>query len=413
MKTVHKYPTAKELLSQVRLSELTLLLYLCSQFVCITGSSLDVWICRLLFIIYVAIAFLFDILPSQLQTKRPFFTLISAWAVLFFSYALVSGLWSISIEFSLDLTYINNIIHIIVIITFMSYSISNTSDFERYLLLVLIMIMYIAVAILLKTPFDAWGTERIGSDINLNANTLGIFMAVGCLICLYFISSGRMKALGAVCIAFAAICLFSGSRKAALLLVILLTGYSVLRARGFKSFFLLMGAIVFVAILYGVVMTSPDLYNVLGFRIEQLVNSLLGEEISDGSITERAFFREQALEVFFKHPVNGIGMNGFMAYMAKIGYSHVAYSHCNYTELLCNFGIVGFVLYYGGLLAVFRDASLFSLKLSPAGILGVVLFVGLLITDYGMVSYAGIDNSIYLCLIWCALKTSQKEKLCV
>lgn len=402
-------PSILGLLKSSRVSDILFVAYLVTQQVHLTGTQIDIWTCRTLFVMYATCAFLFDILPRQIRNCDPFFTRITTWAAIFYSFAIVSSLWSISITHSLDATYLNNILHILIIITFFSYQIGSKEDLDRAVLLVFAVIAITAAVLFIKTPSGAWGSERVGESIGLNSNSAGVMMAVGCLFILYLSTSYREKWLAVLVVPLFVIGLMSGSRKAFMLLLIFIAGYSILHSKGFKTFLVIAVALVFVYFAYNYVMTNPDLYAVIGQRIERAVMYVSGGATVDYSLIERAFYRRAAMEEFFQHPVLGIGMNGFLAYMENIGYSHVAYSHCNYTELLCNFGIIGFVSYY----AIFASMLMYCVKninkLDNKLSFALILLIGLLLADYGAVTYIDITQLVYVTLAWCVVNLHRRE----
>ena len=97
----------------------------------------------------------------------------------------------------------------------------------------------------------------------------------------------------------------------------------------------------------------------------------------------------------------GNGANGFVSYMRKIGYSHVAYSHCNYTELLATLGIIGFVLYYKMHIQIlYRSIKIFYRAHSLEALLGLDLMLMILVTDYYAVSYISLFTQCMIVLIY-------------
>ena len=97
---------------------------------------------------------------------------------------------------------------------------------------------------------------------------------------------------------------------------------------------LLMGVLIFV--LYSVIMRTPILYNAIGIRMEQLINSVVGKGPVDTSSIVRSQMRSAAIKGWMKRPIFGYGFNTFQYLRSPEllnGASH-GYSHCNYTELL-------------------------------------------------------------------------------
>ena len=91
--------------------------------------------------------------------------------------------------------------------------------------------------------------------------------------------------------------------------------------------------------------------------------------------------RQKAFELWSQSPIFG---NGFEAF-SKIGGFDV-YSHCNYLEILCNQGIIGFLYYYGFwaylLWNVYTKKTGSLFRLFAGGML-----IALVIYDYGAISY--------------------------
>jgi len=79
-------------------------------------------------------------------------------------------------------------------------------------------------------------------------------------------------------------------------------------------------------------------YEHLVYRVNKFTDTLSG--IDDGaSTTDRKSLLLNGLELFYKHPIFGVGMNNFRLFMGK-------YAHNNYLELLVGVGLVGFYMFY-------------------------------------------------------------------
>lgn len=83
--------------------------------------------------------------------------------------------------------------------------------------------------------------------------------------------------------------------------------------------------------LYHIMMNNEFLYTAIGYRFDGRIE---GED-------DQGNLMSLALNAFYEHPIFGLGVAGFQEYNP----SHF-YSHSNYTELLANFGIIGFAIYY-------------------------------------------------------------------
>lgn len=166
----------------------------------------------------------------------------------------------------------------------------------------------------------------------------------------------------------------------------------------------------------------PALYNVLGSRLERTFYTMMGTEvrnqygtlIEDHSGIQRAEMRQMAIGYFFDHPILGLGGNGFVSKMREVGYSLVAYSHCNYTEILSTLGIVGFIYYnykpVSNIICGVRWIKAYKTKdslFSMALIIGVIF----MIIDYYSVSYYSVFSLIVLALIISYMEIHYKAEI--
>lgn len=91
-----------------------------------------------------------------------------------------------------------------------------------------------------------------------------------------------------------------------------------------------------------IVRIVPLFYNMIWTRMETMIQTLISFNITDEASTSmRMKFITTALQTFWDKPLFGHGWYSF-AYESGFGY----YTHCNFTELLFNLGLVGLVLYY-------------------------------------------------------------------
>ena len=141
-------------------------------------------------------------------------------------------------------------------------------------------------------------------------------------------------------------------------------------------------------------MTNESLYAVLGRRLE-----ILFAEDAGGSVDTRAFMRNYALGMFLQSPVVGYGMNGFAIQMGAINYHLQAYSHCNFTELLACYGLVGFLIYYSLTARFLSQVSLRDKDGRSFCAFVLAITAAFLIKDYGSVSYYSVDTYYLYALI--------------
>ena len=374
--------------------------------------------------------FILVFLSSIIFEKKIIITSILKWGILFWGYYIISILWSPNS--SDTLRYVSAIVYAIGIYIFLPNIVKSEEDVVKTLKMIFYSIAFTSIFILAISPISSIGTERMGKIIGLNENTFGTRMAIGTLISLYLIKNKKKKKkiykFGTVIfmIIFTVLTLLSGSKKALLLLILGLFFIEMLYTKGFKKIFrLILISIVILGVLL-LVFKNAKLYSVIGYRIERTyltitnnnsVNKTLNTDngnmiTTDRSYLEREFFIKEGLEMFKEKPVFGHGGNSFVSYMREINYSHVAYSHNNYVELLYTLGMFGFIIYYSfwifvmiNTIKIIRKCDNESSK--RTGILFVIIQCLLLILDYGCVSYVMEFNMFLLCLFYIYIKIKE------
>ena len=282
------------------------------------------------------------------------------------------------------------------LIIFSHHFIHDYHDIEMAMLSIVATSILSALYAVVNTPLSVWSTAgmiRLGDYGLTSHNMLGMVAAFSAGICYYFLISYKNHRMRYILLVLAEliIVLLSGSRKAILGFILCVFGLYVIKSRNYKIIRNLLIAFVLIAICYYALINIDLLYTLVGKRVENLVLALFTEaDVSEGSITERAYYRKVAIELFEEHPIIGVGIHGFRAYMNKIGYSHVAYSHCNFTELLACYGCIGFLLYYFlKIRMIIEHAKVVVRRDKLAQLLWISACV-LLILEYGFVSYYSV-----------------------
>ena len=125
-----------------------------------------------------------------------------------------------------------------------------------------------------------------------------------------------------------------------LLLAFLITYYFYKSDKNIiKRFFIVIGVIILILIVGSIaIKIFPDLGAFI-YRFQA--------KIEQGDITaSRTRFWDLALELFSKHPILGIGWEQFQYYSETI-LNYKAHTHNVFLQLLCETGIVGFIIYLG------------------------------------------------------------------
>lgn len=150
-------------------------------------------------------------------------------------------------------------------------------------------------------------------------------------------------------------------------------------------------------ILY-LMMNVQWIYDVIGYRFDGLLGFLDGTGKSNVSSDElRKKMIEIGLQGWTERPIFGHGLDSFKFLNQKIT-GRMFYSHNNYVEMLYDFGLVGFVLYYSFIYKIYKRLTSLPEDYKIYSILGVGIIIELLLFDIGGVSYYTHGNMIMLCI---------------
>ena len=332
----------------------------------------------------------------------------SKYQMLFSLFVAISFLWAAKVPqlFTLNIGMIVSMFGILYTAIFLNSYLKEVKDYKRILNIILISLVYLVLQLFLKVPLSHIIDYSYWDDFGMNKNATGMNLAWGCLICFYIIYNKlsnklRYKILLVIFFAFVVI---ASSRKALLILVISIPLYLLLCEKNSK----LVRNIFFITLMGGISLYSlfevPYFYQLIGMKIEDLLLALFkigGNATEDGSILERTFFKTYAINMFNENMLTrifGNGLNSFQSEMFRINYSNVAYSHCNYTELLCNYGIIGFFLYYYYKCRVVLQIFNTKRKNKTTVFFLIVLLISI-VFEYGFVSYFTIFNQLLLLFV--------------
>ena len=188
--------------------------------------------------------------------------------------------------------------------------------------------------------YTEWGTVDRHKGTMGNANLYSLFINIAFIFLLQRI--GRPKNILKYLLIFAAISLVvfeiinAGSRKGIIFTILIILFY-------YSNSFMRIGNIN--KIIY-IILGSIFIYQVATYVIDskyfyRFFQSFYYNEISSSEL-HRYALAQDGLRMFYEKPIFGWGGDGFR-YFNNIDRS---YSHMNFIELLVNYGIVGFMLFY-------------------------------------------------------------------
>lgn len=181
----------------------------------------------------------------------------------------------------------------------------------------------------------------------------------------------------------------TGTKKVFIAIGIFIIAYVVIKYRknGVKMVLGLIAIGVLLATTYYIMINNEFLYPRIGYRIENFILSLQGESAGSESTVSRALMRSYGLEMFKQSPIYGNGVSSFRWYYKNYA-GEFLYSHCNYVELLCNHGIIGFAIYYGYHFWIFiKSFKSYLYKKESLYLFMSIYMLIMFVLDYGQVSY--------------------------
>lgn len=270
---------------------------------------------------------------------------------------------------------------------------------------------------------EGFSIDRLGRNVYENAGGNYIELSVCLLFSLLFIV-WRMNGNGVnglknkskktyifLFILFLIFCVLSNTRKVFvavfLMIVFCLIWKTKLNIIKVLKYTILICMVLILA--YFIITQIPFLYNLLIenvlYRFSQLLNFMqTGINTDDYSASARELVRILAIQIWNSHKLFGVGTDGFRVYNNLGNNISGLYSHCNFTELLCNNGLVGFILYYSFFVFALKKSFRLKGEYSYLKCFITSSLIILLIMDYGQVSYYYIYYITFYMLLSSLLK---------
>jgi O-antigen ligase len=154
----------------------------------------------------------------------------------------------------------------------------------------------------------------------------------------------------------------------------------------------------------------------IGDRFEGIYAILLGQESTVSGDDVRLKMIDAGLSGWVNSPLIGHGVDSFK-YLNQNITGHFYYSHNNFVEVLYNFGILGFILYYGFIARLmYRIIKIPKCNklITSFRSLAIGLIIVFLIRDIGGISYYSTLPQFLICIsfvIYLLLKKYQNENI--
>lgn len=398
--------------SYATLCDLALLIYFCVMFAHQRENILDTVLRYGSFLLVVCIYVL--IYPPIVRLRRQQTIWISTfeiWILVVFLYGAFSMFWSLDAGRSFNVLF--NIGKTMVVCFLVYPHLNSRRAIEHVLLLLLLSLCYMALLLAIRTPFSAWGTERIGEVINQHSNEIGRLACLGALISAYFFTSQKKfrLLLLASAVIFTLCAFMTGSKNALFILLFQFGLYYFCVSGNWKKILVITGIIIAGILGYRLIITNEILYGLVGNRLERMLMLFTNGSTEDGSTLERLYFMQTAWMLFKKHPIIGIGMNNFSVYLASIGYGNAVYSHCGFLEILSTLGLIGFILYYFIYVKILKNLVKFTFQRDCLCALLFVVVLRIFVFDITTISLYIYNTYIVLLLAFCMYQCVRAEQL--
>jgi hypothetical protein len=253
----------------------------------------------------------------------------------------------------------------------------------------------------------------LDDNVTWNSNVIAIVLvfAVYCGFFILWKYSGKRKSFVRILyivlsLGMIYLILLCGSRKGILMLIIpiLCFNFYNLKQKFLKK---VIGIIITLGISYVLIMKVPFFYNIIGSRLEDMVNIVMNK--TEGTEdTSRLLLIPYGWEWFKEHPIIGVGINNFrtLSNNTYLFADKNFYAHNNYIELLVGVGLIGFFIYYIGYFYVIRA----TLKKSTIVNKWIVsLFIVLLFVDFAAVSYYDLVFQLFICIGFSAIQLEKTK----
>ena len=236
------------------------------------------------------------------------------------------------------------------------YIIKDFEDVKQMMrLMVMAMVLSIMYTLLTVDLVSIMLGTRLGSDgsedVTVSSNDMGMMCFYGILMCCYFIKEKTNSKFRTIYFCLCLLILLgmtfiSGSRRALLGIAIVFFIYMLLSSKNKLKNIIKISVVVLASLILFRYLMSFDIFSsILGYRLEGMFNSISGSGAGDNSYDHHEEMIIYGWRYFFNNPIIG---NGHLAFAELYGRDTGDYifSHNNITELLVNYGIVGFIIYY-------------------------------------------------------------------
>lgn len=237
--------------------------------------------------------------------------------------------------------------------------------------------------------------ERIGWHFG-DLNDIALFMSLGLILSFYFFLNDKKiwrKIVHIFAFAVFTVCGTASGSKIFLLSIFIAVISNLFLFFGKKKWYIsCIISIAFIGVSILVLSLKP--FETIRNRFLSFISTFFGNNISgvsnnDQSSIQRFEMFLDGFSMFLRKPLFGFGIRGFWIFSSFTG----AWSHNHFSEILCSYGLIGFVLFHVGFFDSFRGYKYSKTPYKNALMAMIVLFI------LSMFSIALESQKIYSYLI--------------
>lgn len=331
--------------------------------------------------------------------------IIIIWYGILMIYIRISALWAYVNR--TESTTLSSMLRIFMISICMGYYLNTFDRVKKILKIFCISCAYFAVVFVMSSPISTWGDIEMGGITGQYRNFAGYICAINVLISFMIYKDSKKRIYELI----AAICfvttVLTGSRGSIISIGVMLALYVLEEKNVSRKIRYLVVLILFAMIALYVLFTNPYLNSLYGERLVAIFSS---KATDNGSKADRAYYIQVALQMFKQRPVLGWGDDNFAYYLGRFtGYGREVYSHCNYAEILADFGIIGFVLYYWMYVKLLKN-NFKERKNNFFSKLTFIIVIRFIIFEYSSITYAQYLYIYLFVILICGMQVRRDKK---
>lgn len=310
------------------------------------------------------------------------------WLILIYGMFTFNGICRLRVrDYNLDrilFTFVQNIMIYYGLKTTFKYAGLEKSIKCIFYPVALFSIVYMIMTEIAHIGVDSISGNRMGGYLSGNVNTTAENICVIAMFVAYIYVNKKEKASFILWCILTVLSFLTGSKAAILFFCVSIFYFiSGINYKERVKMILITVVISIVSIYF--MFNNKFLYDVLGRRIEDMIFQMFG--IGNGSYSTSTEAREimimEGVSFFMDKPLFG-GGEKYFASRTTTGYG---YSHNNYIEILCNMGLVGFVVYYGPLVVTLIDGIRHGRKYKKFVCFVIYILVSRFCADLANVTY--------------------------